>query len=151
MLALYDQIYAGEHYTEVPAREFLTVLTERLRIALPTANAVQLTLDVEEIALPPRTISSLGQLVNELFTNSMKHAFKAQQAGSIWVSLRREGTEYVLKYQDDGPGLSQAQTSAGFGTTLIEALAEQLGARWEESGPPGVRYRFHFPAGNEPR
>ena len=161
ILALYDQIYTGEQYTSVPAREFLRVLTERLRSAFVVGNSVEVTLDLEDIALPPGTISPVGQLVNELFTNSMKHAFKGRTQGTIRVSLRRDGSEYVLEYQDDGPGLPSTTATAtvpapqetmrhasdsGFGTILIEALVEQLGALWEVQGPPGVLYNFRFPA-----
>ena len=181
MLALYDQVYTGKHYTSVPAREFLRVLTERLRSAFVVGNSVEVTLELEDIDLPPRTISPVGQLVNELFTNSMKYAFEAKEQGAIRVSLRRDGSECVLEYQDDGPGLPSTTGTAavpgitpgpgtanvpalapddtmrhtsgsGFGTILIEALAEQLGAVWEVQGPPGVLYTFRFPAvltGNE--
>jgi len=166
ILALYDQVYTGQHASSVPAREFLTVLTERLRSAFVTGDAVEVTLEINELDLPPVTISPLGQLVTELFTNSMKYAFEGREHGSIRVSLRRDGAECVLEYQDDGPGLPpltpaatapdgalgpeggssrDSEDGSGFGTILIEALAEQLSAVWAVEGPPGVQYCFRFP------
>ncbi|GEM_PF-3171763 len=147
MLALYDQIYAGKHYAAVPGREFLSVLTERLCSAFPKADSVRLTLEVEDLEMPARIVSSFGQLVNELVTNSLKHAFRDMPEGNIQITLRQDGSGYVFEYQDDGRGLPQVSDDAGekgFGTILIESLAHQLGAEWRMSGSPGVWYRFRF-------
>lgn len=154
MLALYDLVYAGTNYGGVSIREFLNLLTTRLRSSFPFRESIAVNLEVEELTLTHKTVSPLGQIVNELFTNSMKHAFEDTADGEIHIALRQEGDELVLEYGDTGRGMNRdanqpsaggsAGESGGFGTILIAALASQLGAVWSIDGPPGTRYCFRF-------
>lgn len=151
MLALYDQVYTGAGDSSVRIRDFLHLLIERLRTAFPALEHITVTLDIDDLELSPRIVSPLGQMVNELFTNSMKYAFQDRSGGAIRISLSRVVGETVLffEYEDDGPGVSstgEAAAGDGFGTMLIEALAEQLNAAWDIEGPPGTRYWFRFNA-----
>ncbi|HKK49455.1 MAG TPA: sensor histidine kinase, partial [Alkalispirochaeta sp.] len=103
--------------------------------------------EIDDVELPPRTIAPLGQLVNELFTNSMKHAFHDRDEGRIRIALAATGEDFRLEYQDNGVGFGPAAgDTAGksFGVTLIQALAEQLNATWSRNGPPGTHYSFQF-------
>ncbi|MFW5827872.1 MAG: sensor histidine kinase, partial [Alkalispirochaeta sp.] len=145
MLALYDQVYSNENYTSVTAPGYMKLLTDRLRAAFPMAERITVDLEIDDVELPPRTVAPVGQLVNELFTNSMKHAFQDRAKGSIRITLTEEGDELRLEYEDNGVGFDPAvvdatggNTGGNFGTTLIQALAEQLNATWSRTGPPGT-------------
>lgn len=155
MLSLYDQVYTSGGESRLPVRDYFERLIQRLRSAFPTSEHITVSMEVEDIELSPRTVSSLGQLVNELFTNSMKHAFHDRSQGIIRVALTRDAVTpaLLLEYEDDGPGLPAAAAPAtddrpsgsdSFGAILIEALASQLNATWETGPPPGVHYRFRF-------
>jgi two-component sensor histidine kinase len=72
----------------------------------------------------------LGMLVNELVTNSLKHAFAAE-GGNIMVDFRPDalGT-LVLVVSDDGRGQSASATKRsrpGIGTTIVKGLVAQIG------------------------
>ncbi len=153
MLSLYDQVYTSGGESDLPVRDYFERLIQRLRSAFPASEHITVSMEIEDIKLSPRTVSSLGQLVNELFTNSMKHAFHDRAEGMIRVALTRNTGEsaLLLEYEDDGPGLpaadlagEQPSNSDSFGTLLIEALASQLNATWKTGAPPGVHYRFSF-------
>ena len=151
MLALYEQVYQGAGGSDGRVRDFMAALLGRLRSAFPASDSVTVTLDMEDIELPAETISPIGQLVNELFTNSMKHAFRDGSGGTIRVSLNRIADDNVLllEYEDDGPGMPQNTmqgSTHGFGMILIDSLAKQLNATWDIQGPPGTRYWFRFSA-----
>ena len=74
------------------------------------------------------TLVPLSLLINELITNSAKHAFPGRQDGFLSIQLKRSGLGFELVYHDDGPGMEQERFFHGrsFGNQLVCSLAEQL-------------------------
>ena len=80
----------------------------------------------ENIFLDMDTAIPLGIIVNELVSNSLKHAFIGKDNGRIYISLRREkngefvnsgeeskfdslkSTSFILKISDDGVGIPKS-------------------------------------------
>jgi two-component sensor histidine kinase len=52
-------------------------------------------------------------------------------AGSIVVSYRSDDSNWTLSVRDNGAGMAKGPTPAktGLGTSIVEALAKQLGAK----------------------
>jgi len=74
---------------------------------------------------------SLGLIVTELVINSLKHAFPGGRRGKILVGYQAHGPNWTLSVGDDGVGMpaDSGSTTAGLGTSIVEALAKQLHAR----------------------
>jgi len=85
---------------------------------------------------------SIGLIVTELLINAVKHAFPPERSGKIHVGYEATESGWRLSVADDGVGRSNEggqPTSAGLGTSIVEALAHQLGARVViSSGPQGT-------------
>ena len=80
----------------------------------------------------------LGLIVTELVINALKHGFPGHRRGRIDVDYRSAGTGWALTVRDTGIGLP-ADRKAGIGTTIVDALALQLGATVEvASADPGT-------------
>ena len=75
-----------------------------------------------ETALP------FSLLVNELITNSYKHAFFGKEEGKINIDFKTEGEFLMFKYKDDGLGFDfdEKLKKDSIGTNLINAFASQL-------------------------
>jgi len=74
---------------------------------------------------------SIGLIVTELVINALKYAFPVDIAvGHIVVDYKVNGTEWTLSVSDNGSGMPEEpdKKSTGLGTTLVKALAQQLGA-----------------------
>lgn len=84
---------------------------------------------------------SHGLIITELVINALKHAFPGDRDGKILVDYHSLGQEWKLSVSDDGVGTPEtlAGAKAGLGTSIIEALANQLDATIEtEGGHPGT-------------
>jgi two-component sensor histidine kinase len=88
----------------------------------------------------------LGLLMNELITNSFKHAFKDREEGSIYISLQEKNGDIDVIYEDDGKGFSKDvfETSTTLGVTLIKTLIEQLDADYKFEADKGFKFEFTF-------
>ena len=86
---------------------------------------------------------SLGLIVTELLINALKHAFpRPTAADAVVVRYEADGAEWTLSVSDNGIGRPSGGNAAkgGLGTSLVKALAQQLGAQIETTvGPPGMR------------
>jgi PAS domain S-box-containing protein len=109
---------------------------------------VSLRFATEEVFLPLDRAVPAGLLLNELVSNSLKHAFPGGRGGVIEVGLRRDGREVSFWVRDDGVGLREPPrpvSSAGLG--IARALSGQLDGRMTIGVEKGtqVEVRFELP------
>jgi two-component sensor histidine kinase len=123
---------------------YLTQLCDSLKTSMigdyrPTT--LKVTSDAGTVT--SREAVSLGLIVTELILNALKHAFTDNRADrEIAVGFAVAGTNWKLSVVDNGIGAPVgvfAQAKSGLGTSIINALAEQLEARVDVmSGPQGT-------------
>ena len=85
-------------------------------------------------------------IVSELVTNACKHAYAADELGSILITLRcRADGAYRLMVEDRGTGVGMPEAGSGIGNRLIKATVVSLGAtaKWENA-QPGTRFIMDF-------
>ncbi len=150
MALIHEKLYKGDELAQLD----LALYIEELFAALVQMNNVgdeirHRTRVDPGLAFDLNTMVPLGLVLNEMITNSFKHAFKGRSRGGIDLDIRRAGpAEYDLMYSDDGVGLplnKQQGGDATLGMSLIESLVEQLnGHMTVEGGPRGTRYHIRF-------
>jgi chemotaxis protein methyltransferase CheR len=87
---------------------------------------------------------SLGLIVTELVINAIKYAFPADKAGAevvITYKVGKSGWKLIISDNGDGKTADAVpKTEGGLGTTIVKALAQQLGASVEtESTSKGLK------------
>jgi two-component sensor histidine kinase len=104
------------------------------------------------VELPLDTAVPCGLLVNELVSNSLKHAFPQGRSGSIIVELMRDPNKsdfVLLTVKDNGIGLPVGMdmlNADSFGLRLVAALADQLLGSLKITSNPGAMFQVSFPA-----
>lgn len=100
----------------------------------------------DSTTVPRDKAITIGLLVNEVATNSVKHAFK-DRGGTVRVNFETVDGKQVLTVSDDGPGIGPDRNPEGLGARLIEALAQQAGGTVSvSSDASGTAYTVTFPA-----
>jgi two-component sensor histidine kinase len=88
-----------------------------------------------------KTIVPLGLLLNELMTNSLKHAFNGKD-GLIIIHVEQTDNGHItLDYSDNGSWEADTPTVGGFGLELIGLLTSQLEGSFVRIGS---RYLFEL-------
>lgn len=94
------------------------------------------------------TAVALGLILNELLTNSFKYAFNERKQGKIDFQLENTDEEnYLMIYQDDGPGLKEArdlQKAESMGLRLIKNLSKQIGGKAMYHQHLGCKFSISF-------
>ena len=104
--------------------------------ALHGPENVNLVHRIAEANVPLRIAVRLGMIVNEMVTNSLKHAFDPSRGGTIEIMLDVDckSASGRLVVADDGRGLPpNTNPRRGSGLELLEALASQIGGTMERS------------------
>lgn len=148
MTQLYDRLYRSENTEAQDLKEVLPSLLEEIVSLVSGKARVALETRIAEIVLPARMIVSIGIILNELVTNSVKYAFPGRDRGLISVTANAVGDRVLLRYADDGVGLPASvsfEESSGFGMQLIGLLAQELGMVVEIERGAGTAISFDFP------
>ena len=101
---------------------------------------------IEDFSIKTKFIFSLGLILNELKTNSMKYAFIGRKDGTLRVVIKKENNHVVFVYEDNGIWFSEVteNESRGFGLELIEILAKQINGTCNINNSVGTKYIIEF-------
>ncbi|MFT5821104.1 MAG: two-component sensor histidine kinase [Crocinitomix sp.] len=130
MAMIHQKLYQNDVASEIDFEDYLKSLTGHFNAIKATDKKVDFKIDCENIKLDIDTAIPLGLIINELFTNAFKHAFKNVELPKLSVSIKSEGDgEYIMKMSDNGrglpPDLDWVKTKT-LGLRLIRSLVKQL-------------------------
>lgn len=151
MALLYDKLYRSGSVQSLSIREYLPCLVKEIADTFPKGEGISLNLEIDDLTLPAAMLSSLGILVNELVTNSMKYAFDGRAEGTLSISAKKHEDVLHLRISDDGPGYPDGfnyddiENSPGFGMKLISMMTHQLKGSITIKNSPGAMVTLGFP------
>ena len=92
MALIHEELYKGGGIDTLDFSSYIEELAENLFLTYRLGNTdISLNMDLEEnIFFDMDTAVPLGIIVNELVSNSLKHAFIGRDKGEIRIKLRRE-------------------------------------------------------------
>lgn len=153
MALIHEKLYQSEDLARVDFSEYISNLAVYLfRSYEVHAGAVALDVDAEDVLLGVDTAIPCGLIINELVSNSLKHAFPGGGGGSINIRLRPADAEHLtLTVADDGVGLPEgfdARRTSSLGLQLVNTLARQLGGEVLVGCGAGAEFSITFRKGD---
>ncbi|MBN2279499.1 MAG: PAS domain S-box protein [Candidatus Marinimicrobia bacterium] len=108
---------------------------------------VFLEIEDEWKEIPVKDAIYIGLIIDEILTNSFKHAFHHHQNGKITIVLKKSKDYATLHLRDNGAGfiVKDYKTYHSFGMELIFTLVKQLKGKIEIKSEGGTEYRIKFP------
>lgn len=169
MALIYEELYENGGNDTLNFSMYLKKLAQSLFQKYRVGNInTTLNMDLEEriffnmdIAIP------LGIIVNELVSNSLKHAFAYKDNGEIRIKLYREDTQeckngaeskneelkctsFILVVSDDGVGIPESidiENPNTLGIQLVSTLVGQLNGKFELKRVNGTEFTIRFAVG----
>jgi two-component system, sensor histidine kinase PdtaS len=125
-----EQLHGAESLSNVDLGEYLRSLVMAVGAM---QKRIVFKVDVDPIPFSLDRAVPVGLIVNELLTNSLKHAFPDRETGTVRVEARRtaDGTVTII-VSDDGVGLPSAEVmdrARTLGYRLVKRLSGQVEAR----------------------
>lgn len=148
MAMVHEKLYQSADLGQVEFAEYMQSLLAYLFRAHGSAGRVQLNQDLEPVSLPVNLAVPCGLIVNELFSNALKHAFSGRDGGAVTVSLAHgEDGMVTVRVRDDGVGLPEGldwRKAGSLGLRLVHMLAGQLHAKVEVADGEGTEFIVTF-------
>jgi hypothetical protein len=149
MALIHEKLYKGDELSTIDVAQYIHDLFSELVRMNDVGERIRYDSDIDEgLAFDLTTMVPLGLLLNELITNSFKHAFVGRPGGRIRLSLHRaDDRSFDLHYEDDGVGIpldKLQDNGTTLGVSLIESLVDQLNGRMSVEGGGGARYHIRF-------
>lgn len=156
MSLIHEELYKGEGTGTLDFSAYLKKLVENLfKTYNLSSKNISLSMYLEENTFfDMDTAVPLGIIVNELISNSLKHAFIEKQDGKIQIRFCREEKDhemdisfFSLTISDDGKGLPQdleLESVESLGLQLVNILVDQLDGELELKRAQGTEFTIKF-------
>ena len=127
MALIHESLYQNNNIEKVDISYYLTQLIQYIQ-NIETNKKVNFNISIKKIEFYLETALPLGLIINELITNSYKHAFTDEIEGTINITIEDLlENEYKLLYNDTGiPFVNKTNQPEKFGIELVQLLIKQL-------------------------
>lgn len=145
MALVHEELYSKfEGLSNVDMHAYLNQLCGDLRQVY--GPGVEIQVSTNDIYLDVEYAGPIGLIVNELVTNSMKHAFKDKEDGVISISMARNDDKALeLTVSDNGRGFIEKPRMSSVGLTLVTLLVDQLRGSMKLESNNGAVFYARFP------
>jgi two-component sensor histidine kinase len=130
MAMLHENLYQSNDLARIGISDYIQNVTNSLIRSYGVNRDIKIHLNIDKSLLKIDTAIPCGLIVNELISNSIKHAFTDKDAGDIYVDfIKLPLNKYLLNVSDNGVGLPQdieVHKQQSLGLQLVWNLVEQL-------------------------
>lgn len=168
MSLIHEELYKTGETGDVETFDFKAYIqklaNELFRSYVVGNQDIHLKLEMENAFLGMDTGIPLGIIINELVSNSLKHAFPRGRGGEVQIKLNRlntcesknrdkdscEASEFRLTVSDNGTGLPENidfRHTSSLGLQLVNILVDQIGGNIELKRENGAEFRINFKEG----
>jgi two-component sensor histidine kinase/ligand-binding sensor domain-containing protein len=154
MALIHESLYKSHDLQAIDIKDYLKALVANLGNFQhsPNSSDPEISLSVDPIIMSIDTAIVCGLIVNELVTNSLKHAFpKAHDHPAISIALKKFESSYSLCVSDNGSGIVDAtafEKPDSIGVSIISVLAlRQLEGKMVLNNISGTSVEIIFPIG----
>jgi len=145
MALLHEKMYNSEDLKHIDVKEYISLLIFDLVSTYSIGKKISLDIVVDNVHIGMRTLVPLGLIINEIITNSFKHAFIDTLEGTIKVHIRElKSGSYEMYIGDNGIGFTDKLKPSKTGTKLINAFIKQLNGTTELLNQQGTMYKIIF-------
>jgi PAS domain S-box-containing protein len=149
MALIHERLYRSTDLKRIDFGDYIRTLgTDLYHTYVPARNKIKLNMELENLMVDINTTVPLGLIVNELITNSMKHAFLGIDEGEINIEFHKnDNDEFILIVEDNGKGLPAGldfRNTETLGFQLVNNLTAQIDGNIELDRSHGTRFEITF-------
>jgi two-component sensor histidine kinase len=148
MSIIHEKLYQSKYFSSIDIRNLISDIAGALVYSLrDMGKQIDLIVNIPDISVGIDTAIPLGLIVNEIVSNSLKHAFPSDMNGEIAINLHAVNEGFELSIRDTGIGFPDAfnmEKTDSLGMFLIYTLVEQLGGNIKIVSDNGTTITINF-------
>lgn len=145
MVTIHEMLYESGSFSKLNFSVNLRKLVSTITETIHNQKKIHVEFNCDEVELNVNQAIPSSLIVNEVVTNSIKHAFKEKESGKIMVDLKEKDNQIILKVMDDGRGLPENfknVENSSLGLQLIDVLSKQMDANYDFNSKNGDGTEF---------
>jgi len=149
MALVHEMLYSTKDFVFTQLKEYTEFLSTSLFISYaPPDHQIELSLEIDEdLFFEIDQMIPLGLIMNEMMSNSLKHAFKNGK-GRITIKATSDDEGWcIINYSDNGKGLKKGfdiTKTESLGMQLMVMLTDQMDGTVKFESKKGLHYRLKF-------
>lgn len=148
MALIHDKLYQHETLAKIDFCAYINDLVEHIKQSYTSTNTdINFSVVCNDIFLDIKNAVPCGLILNELISNSCKHAFKDRKEAEIKIVCTKMGDKFTMAVRDNGIGFDVKKAFEkpnSLGLTLINALSGQVGGQVKTTYENGTAYYLSF-------
>ncbi len=149
MAMIHEKLYESNKLASVDFNEYINDLTDNLLHSYNVnATSVKSKIEVGDVHLSIDLAIPCAQIINELISNSFKHAFPEGGKGEVQIKFNRtKDGKYKLIISDNGIGFPEGvdfRKTESLGLKVVNSLTQQLHGNIELDGRNGTKFTLTF-------
>jgi two-component sensor histidine kinase len=149
---LHESIYRAKDIRGLNMKGYLlSIAGELIDLFQLDSKNITLTHQLDDFTLDIDRAIALGILVNEIITNSLKHAFTERYEGEINITSRIEDNLFTLHIRDNGSGMPNIdlESTESLGLQIVKSISKQLEGNITAINDSGTKFTITFPLKEE--
>ncbi|MCZ7401795.1 MAG: PAS domain S-box protein [Candidatus Methanoperedens sp.] len=154
MSLIHENLYQSGDFTRIELNDYIRDLVNNLFQSYATSESkIKINTNIETVSLGIDSAMPCGLIINELVSNSLKHAFPDGANGEINIAfLQKDENMFELIVSDNGIGIREdldLQKIESMGLFLVKMLVEdQLEGEISLDRSKGTKFTIRFKRGN---
>lgn len=149
MALIHENLYKSDNLASIQFRNYVQSLVNTISRGYSDMHGkITFDFNIDNIFFPLDIGIPCGLIINELISNSFKHAFTNRNEGLIRISLiNDQENTYHLIVSDNGIGMSHAfepDKANTLGMRIVSKLIQQIEGKLEFDFTQGVKYTIKF-------
>jgi len=144
---IHKLVYTSKHVNDINLAVYIREICNNLRQTYDhETKKIEINTNLFDLVLKLDIALPLGLIVNEVITNSFKHAFVNRDTGLITVEMKQTDNKLLLKISDNGVGFAPSRNvKNSMGMEILEGLVEQINGVHLFENAGGTRFTLEFP------
>lgn len=147
---VHEKLYHNERLSEIKIHNYILELASVVGKTMGDRQTkIDINYDLDPVSLQITQAIPCGLLLNEVLTNSFKHAFEGRSEGEMSIEFKHtEDDQLTFRIRDNGIGFDPdmvRKSGKSLGMRLIRTLSKQLHASMDIiSDESGSEFKFSF-------
>lgn len=148
MSLIHNQLYHNKSFAKIEFSQYVRSFCANIAQSYQAGRNIEIEQLIEDIEIDIKTAIPLALIINELITNSFKHAFSDQQLGKITIGLMQMENDFLKCWiSDTGIGMKEEIVqNGGMGMDIVTSLTEQIDGKLTYEKSNGSNFTLIFPA-----
>lgn len=132
MAFIHENLYKSGNLKDLKLNDYVNKIAQYFSQTYDLeSKRIHVELDISSIFVNPDKVVSLGLIINECFTNTLKHAFVNKEIDNKMISMKGllVGNSFEFSFKDNGLGFDiedKDKYQNSLGINLIKGLSNQL-------------------------